>query len=54
MNQSAFRTVMFVLLCLSAATAARAQGTIAGTAKDTSEAVLPGVTVEATSPVGRC
>src|SRR5438034_5275930 len=32
-------------------TLARAQGSIAGTVKDTSGAVLPGVTVEAASPV---
>jgi Carboxypeptidase regulatory-like domain len=40
--------VAFTLLLLP--TAVRAQGSIAGSAKDTSGALLPGVTVEATSP----
>jgi hypothetical protein len=43
--------IILVLACLVAAqSAAWAQGTLAGTAKDTSGAVLPGVTVEASSP----
>ena len=43
---------LLVLVFLVAATASRAQtlGTIAGAAKDTSGAVLPGVTVEVASP----
>src|SRR5437762_1242175 len=46
------RQAFVLLLCLmGVATAASAQGTIAGTVKDTSGAVLPGVTVEASSPV---
>ena len=40
----------FALVALCASTAA-AQSTLAGVAKDTSGAVLPGVTVEAASPV---
>ena len=40
----------FALVALCASTAA-GQSTIAGVVKDTSGAVLPGVTVEATSPV---
>src|SRR6185503_6588867 len=40
-----------VLACLFAAQSAWAQATIAGAVKDTSGAVLPGVTVEAASPV---
>src|SRR5262245_59457101 len=49
MNRYACTTsalVAFVLLPLSAL----AQGSIAGVVRDTSGAVLPGVTVEATSP----
>ena len=41
----------FVLTCLLAPTAARAQSAFAGVVKDTTGAVLPGVTVEASSPV---
>ncbi|HKE83403.1 MAG TPA: carboxypeptidase regulatory-like domain-containing protein [Vicinamibacterales bacterium] len=42
---------LFVLACLAAAhSAAWAQATIAGAVKDSSGAVLPGVTVEASSP----
>ena len=37
--------------CLALPTAARAQSAFAGVVKDTSGAVLPGVTVEASSPV---
>src|SRR5437867_1487620 len=43
--------VVAVLLCLVAPAAAFAQATLAGTVKDASGAVLPGVTVEASSPV---
>ena len=39
-----------VLACLFAAQSAWAQATIAGAVKDSSGAVLPGVTVEAASP----
>jgi len=46
------RWVIAALLCvLALPTAARAQSAIGGTVKDTSGAVLPGVTVEVTSPV---
>jgi carboxypeptidase family protein len=41
---------VLVLSCLLVAQSAWAQATLAGTAKDTSGAVLPGVTVEASSP----
>jgi len=40
-----------VLACLAAADSVWAQATIAGAVRDTSGAVLPGVTVEAASPV---
>ena len=44
--------ILFVLMCLLIVpAAASAQGSIAGTVKDASGAVLPGVTVEASSPV---
>src|SRR5436190_3087292 len=43
------RTVV-VLACLVVPTAAYAQASITGVVKDTSGAVLPGVTVEASSP----
>jgi hypothetical protein len=43
--------VFVALACLALPTAARAQSTIAGIVKDTSGAVLPGVTVEAASDV---
>jgi hypothetical protein len=49
-----FRVVSFALGCLVAAAGiahAQAQGSIAGLVKDASGAVLPGVTVEAASPV---
>ena len=39
------------LVCLALPTSVLAQSAIAGTVKDTSGAVLPGVTVEAASPV---
>jgi Carboxypeptidase regulatory-like domain len=44
------RVVMFALLALLSASVASAQSAIAGLVKDTSGAVLPGVTVEASSP----
>ena len=45
-------TVLASLACVAAfATAAQAQSAIGGTVKDTSGAVLPGVTVEVASPV---
>ncbi|MEQ1575614.1 MAG: carboxypeptidase-like regulatory domain-containing protein, partial [Vicinamibacterales bacterium] len=48
---STFRQVWFVLVVLLAAPAvAYAQASITGIVKDTSGAVLPGVTVEAASP----
>src|SRR5438876_11663119 len=47
-----FRAAVFVLVGLTLLPAAAfAQASIAGTVKDASGAVLPGVTVEATSPV---
>src|SRR5207245_10172970 len=51
MRQLATGALVFVVF-LAAATAGRAQtlGTIAGAVKDTSGAVLPGVTVEVASP----
>jgi hypothetical protein len=42
--------VAFTLLALPRVSAAQVLGTVAGTVKDASGAVLPGVTVEATSP----
>jgi len=42
--------VAFVVFCLVPA-AAHAQSTFTGIVKDTSGAILPGVTVEASSPV---
>src|SRR5881296_2193770 len=44
-------SVIGALMLLFAASTASAQATLAGTVKDTSGAVLPGVTVEASSPV---
>src|SRR5881296_4784739 len=44
-------SVIGALMLLFAASTASAQATLAGTVKDTSGAVLPGVTVEAASPV---
>src|SRR5688572_29730737 len=43
------RTALVAALCLALPSVARAQS-IAGTVRDTSGAVLPGVSVEATSP----
>ena len=40
-----------VAMVLMSPLAARAQGSIAGSVKDPSGAVLPGVTVEASSPM---
>src|SRR4030095_13435909 len=45
------RGVLFVVSALVIPHTALAQAVIAGSVKDTSGAVLPGVTVEATSPV---
>ncbi len=46
------RKIVLVLSCLTILPAsAYAQATLAGVAKDTSGAVLPGVVVEASSPV---
>ena len=48
---SSVRRVVLVLTCLFVAPAAAlAQGSIKGTVKDTSGAVLPGATIEAASP----
>ena len=44
------KTGLVALVCLSLAPAAFAQGTLAGVVRDSSGAVLPGVTVEAASP----
>ena len=44
------RVVLFLVFALGAPAVAHAQASIAGTVKDTSGAVLPGVTVEASSP----
>ena len=44
------RILALALICLSISTVARAQASIAGVVKDTSGAVIPGVTVEAASP----
>jgi Carboxypeptidase regulatory-like domain len=46
-----YRTLLVVSSLLFLATSAHAQSTLAGTARDTSGAVLPGVTVEASSSV---
>src|SRR2546426_623579 len=40
----------FVMMCLLASSASAQNGSIVGGAKDATGAVLPGVTVEATSP----
>src|SRR5215212_10489717 len=51
-SRDLFRWLLAALLCvLGLPTVARAQSAIGGTVKDTSGAVLPGVTVEVTSPV---
>ena len=47
----AFRPFLFALTLLGIPSAAVAQASITGVVKDTSGAVLPGVTVEAASPV---
>jgi hypothetical protein len=47
---SSLRLSLALLVLLCAATSARAQSTIAGTVRDSTGALLPGVTVEATSP----
>ena len=44
------RTVMFLVVAILLPVSVLAQSTIAGTVRDTSGAVLPGVTVEASSP----
>jgi hypothetical protein len=44
-------SVVFFLLTLLLPTVAHAQATLAGVVRDSSDAVLPGVTIEATSPV---
>ena len=52
MSQKTLQTALWLAAVVLAAATARAQGTasIAGVARDTSGAVLPGVTVEASSP----
>src|SRR5262245_31309862 len=44
------RRLLFVLTCVVIPSAAHAQGSITGVVKDASGAVLPGVTVDASSP----
>ena len=52
MTRNRIATLFVVALgCLALPVAARAQSAIVGTVKDTSGAILPGVTVEAASPV---
>jgi len=46
----AFKGILFAVACLVLPAAAYAQASIAGVVRDTSGAVLPGVTVEAASP----
>jgi len=49
---SKVRTIVVALfICIGVAATARAQSAVAGVVKDSSGAVLPGVTVEASSPV---
>ena len=48
---STARAALLTLACVVVPTVSLAQSAIAGTVKDTSGAVLPGVTVEASSPV---
>ena len=48
--QRTVRTLVFLGVVLCLPTLARAQAAIAGEVRDTSGAVLPGVTVEASSP----
>ena len=50
MNRFAARSLGAVLLALLIPSAAFAQASITGVVKDASGAVLPGVTVEASSP----
>ena len=50
LSVSILRSVAVVALVLLIPSALHAQASIAGTVKDSSGAVLPGVTVEATSP----
>src|SRR3954464_13540544 len=51
-SQKVFRWLFIAFVCVLALRAvARAQSAIGGTVKDTSGAVLPGVTVEVSSPV---
>src|SRR5690349_22101665 len=50
MTRSRFTWVVLALALLALPTAARAQSAFAGIVKDTTGAVLPGVTVEASSP----
>ena len=50
MNRRFARFVMFSALVLLCPSAVFAQASIAGVVRDTSQAVLPGVTVEAASP----
>src|SRR5688500_14904676 len=45
-----FRQALFVVVSLAFASAAYAQASITGVVRDASGAVLPGVTVEASSP----
>ena len=49
--RAAFRCAVMVVWTVLLPSAVFAQAAITGTIKDTSGAVLPGVTVEATSPV---
>src|SRR6185503_8346859 len=44
-------SMVFFLLALLVPAVARAQAAVAGVVRDSSDAVLPGVTVEASSPV---
>ena len=50
MRRSSLLAFVASALCLLLPTAAHAQSSIAGVVRDTSGAVLPGVTVEAASP----
>src|SRR5262245_18080328 len=51
MRRVTVRCIVFILALVAAPAAALAQATIAGVVRDASGAVLPGVTVEASSPV---
>jgi hypothetical protein len=46
----ALRALVFLMVAVLLPSLASAQGTLTGTVKDQSGAVLPGVTVEASSP----